>query len=407
MNDHQFVKRQAAMTSFMVLFSIVGIALYGLPFFYDFMVRDFGWTRTEVTSGNALSKLIIGPLFGFIAGYAIDRFGPRRMMMSGIVMAGGALIGLSLMSGMFWVFYLCYMFNALGYVCGGPLPNQVLLSGWFDKSRGKAMGFAYVGIGIGGAIVPLLAAWLISEIGWRGSLGVLGGLMILVALPPAFFVKDPPREQVPGEGDGKSSAIAPISWVFRTPAFYLLALGSFCSIGALGATNQNLKLFLSLDQGYTQMEAARVVFLILTCSIFGRLFMGWLADRWPKKRVMMLIYVLDGSAIPFLFMADQQWAIVVFAVLFGLGLGGEYMILPLVAAELFGVKVLGRLMGVILTADGVAEAVTPMLIAKMRDTTGSYEVGFALLTGLAFLGLFIISFLPRTLAKDPPVAARL
>jgi MFS family permease len=196
----------------MVLFSIVGIALYGLPFFYDFMVRDFGWTRTQVTSGNAFSKLIVGPLFGFVAGYTIDRFGPRRMMMSGIVMAGGALIGLSLMSGMFWVFYLCYLFNALGYVCGGLLPNQVLLSGWCDKSRGKAMGVAYVGIGI----------------------------------------------------------------------------------------------------------------------------------------------------------------------------GGEYMIIPLVAAELFGVKVLGRLLGIILTADGVAEAVTPMVVAGIRDPTGSYDAGFILLTGLAF-----------------------
>lgn len=392
------------MTSFMVLFSIVGIALYGLPFFYDFMVRDFGWTRTQVTSGNAFSKLIVGPLFGFVAGYAIDRFGPRRMMMSGIVMAGGALIGLSLMSGLFWVFYLCYLFNALGYVCGGPLPNQVLLSGWFDKSRGKAMGFAYVGIGIGGAIVPLLAAWLISQIGWRGALGVLGGLMILVALPPAFFVKEPPRDGETGNTEGGKAALAPIGWVFRTPAFYLLAFGSFLSIGALGATNQNLKLFLSLDQGYSQMQAARIAFLILACSIVGRLFMGWLSDRWPKKRVMMLIYLLDGGALPLLFLADQPWAMILFAVMFGLGLGGEYMIIPLVAAELFGVKVLGRLMGVILTADGVAEAVTPMVVAKIRDATGSYDAGFLLLICMAFLGLFTVSFLPRQLKGQAPVA---
>jgi MFS family permease len=405
MNEHRFAQRQAAMTSFMVLFSIVGIALYGLPFFYDFMVRDFGWTRTQVTSGNAFSKLIVGPLFGFVAGYAIDRFGPRRMMMSGIVMAGGALIGLSLMSGLFWVFYLCYLFNALGYVCGGPLPNQVLLSGWFDKSRGKAMGFAYVGIGIGGAIVPLLAAWLISQIGWRGALGVLGGLMILVALPPAFFVKEPPREGEPGNSEGGKAALAPISWVFRTPAFYLLAFGSFLSIGALGATNQNLKLFLSLDQGYSQMQAARIAFLILACSIVGRLFMGWLSDRWPKKRVMMLIYLLDGGALPLLFLADQPWAMILFAVMFGLGLGGEYMIIPLVAAELFGVKVLGRLMGVILTADGVAEAVTPMVVARIRDATGSYDAGFVLLIGMAFLGLLTVSFLPRHLKGQAPGTA--
>lgn len=389
-------KLQVAVTSFLALFSIVGIALYGLPFFYDFMVKEFGWTRTQVTSGNAFSKLFVGPLFGFVAGYMIDKFGPRRMMMTGIVMAGGALIGLSLMSGVFWVFYVCYLFNALGYVCGGPLPNQVLLSRWFDKSRGKAMGFAYVGIGIGGAIVPLLAAWLISVMGWRGALAVLGGLMILIALPAAYFVKESPE----GHVAGPTPAMAPIGHIFRNPAFYLLAFGSFCSIGALGATNQNLKLFLSLDQGYTQMAAAKIAFLILACSIGGRLLMGWLADRWPKKRVMMLIYLLDGSALPFLFFADQPGAMIVFAILFGLGLGGEYMIIPLVVAELFGVKVMGRIMGIILTADGVAEAVTPMVVAKMRDATGSYDAGFALLIGLSFLGLLVISFLPKKRAGE-------
>src|SRR5262247_435887 len=150
-----------AATSFTVLFSIVGLALYGLPFYYDYMVSDFGWSRTQVTSGNALSKLVVGPLFGFFAGWIVDRFGPRRLMIAGILMAGGALIGLGNVSAL-WLFYFFYLFNALGYVCGGPLPNQVLLSRWFDKSRGKAMGFAYLGIGIGGAVVPLVSYGLTS-----------------------------------------------------------------------------------------------------------------------------------------------------------------------------------------------------------------------------------------------------
>src|SRR6266404_2587 len=84
---------QVAMTGFLALFSIVGLALYGLPLYYDFMVKEFGWSRTQVTSGNALSKLVIGPLFGFIAGWVVDRFGPRRLMMAGILMAGGAVVG--------------------------------------------------------------------------------------------------------------------------------------------------------------------------------------------------------------------------------------------------------------------------------------------------------------------------
>jgi MFS family permease len=85
---------QVAVTAFAALFSIVGLALYGLPFFYDFMVTEFGWSRTQVTSGNAYSKLLIGPLFGFSAGWLVDRFGPRWLMLAGIAMAGIALIGL-------------------------------------------------------------------------------------------------------------------------------------------------------------------------------------------------------------------------------------------------------------------------------------------------------------------------
>ena len=124
----------AAATAFLALFSIVGLALYGLPFFYDFMVQQFGWTRGQVTSGNALGKLLIGPAFGFFAGWVVDRFGPKRLMISGILMAGGALIGLGSISTL-PLFYIFYCLNALGYVCGGPLPCQVLLSRWFVKSQ--------------------------------------------------------------------------------------------------------------------------------------------------------------------------------------------------------------------------------------------------------------------------------
>src|SRR6266853_6960268 len=99
---------QAAATAFVVLFCIVGVALWGLPFYYDFMVQQFGWTRAQVTSGNALSKLIVGPIFGFIAGWMVDRFGPRRLMIAGILMAGAALIGLGSIRtlSLFYFFYM-------------------------------------------------------------------------------------------------------------------------------------------------------------------------------------------------------------------------------------------------------------------------------------------------------------
>lgn len=382
---------QVAATAFLSLFSIVGLALYGLPFFYDFMVTEFGWTRAQVTSGNALSKLLVGPLFGFLAGWIVDRFGPRRLMLTGILMAGVALIGLSAMSAL-WMFYFFYLFNALGYVCGGPLPNQVLLSRWFDKSRGKAMGFAYLGIGIGGAIVPLLAYWLTQHLGWHGALRTLGILVILIAFPMAFFVKETPEAQAEKRN---SAPQAPMRPVFRTAAFYLLAIGSMCSIAAVGGISQHIKLFLSLDEGYAQAEIAKIISLVLGASIVGRLLMGWLADRWHKKHVMLLIYLLVASAIPFLFYASSPVMLYVFAIIFGIGVGGDYMIIPLMAAELFGVRVLGRLMGVVLTADGVAESTAPMLVGYLYDVTGSYSVGFTLLIAMALLGAVAVALLPR------------
>jgi MFS family permease len=385
----------AVATAFFALFSIVGFAYYGLPFFYDFFVRELGWTRAQVTSGNAFAKLVVGPLFGFFAGMIVDRFGPRRMMLVGILLAGIAPIGLASTTTLA-ALYACYLMNALGYVTGGPLPNQVLLSRWFDAGRGRAMGIAYLGIGIGGAIVPLLAHALIEAVGWRPALQVLGVLMVVIAFPLAFFVREPAPE---GAGAAAPASRAPeagdsILDVLRRPSFYLLAAGSMASIGAVGGTSQNLKLFFAMDRGMAQGRVAEVISLVLVGSIGGRLLMGWLADRWRRKRVMLLIYLIVASAIPLLWWAPSPATLRAAAVVFGIGLGGDYMIIPLMAADLFGLRRMGRVMGIVLTADGVAEAVMPMAVAALRDHYGSYGPGFAVLVGLAVVGAIAVSALP-------------
>ena len=383
----------AVAAAFFSLFSIVGFAFYGLPFFYDFFVRDLGWTRAQVTSGNAFAKLVIGPLFGFFAGIVVDRYGPRRLMLIGILLAGVAPIGLGATTTLA-AFYTFYLMNATGYVTGGPLPNQVMLSRWFGAGRGKAMGFAYLGIGIGGAIVPLVAHALTEAYGWRTALQILGALMIAVALPFAYFVREPDAEPKTASEAGDPSRDSILD-VLRQPAFYLLAIGSMASIGAVGGTTQNLKLFFAMDRAMAQRAVAELISLVLVGSIAGRLLMGWLADRWPKKRVMLLIYSIVATTIPLLWAAGSEGALRVAAVAFGIGLGGDYMIIPLMAAELFGLRRMGRVMGIVLTADGVAEAVVPMAVAALRDRSGSYGAGFVLLVGLAVVGALAVSFLPR------------
>jgi sugar phosphate permease len=116
---------------------------------------------------------------------------------------------------------------------------------------------------------------------------------------------------------------------------------------------------------------------------------------------MLLIYLIVASAIPPLFLAPTTTTLSVAALLFGIGLGGDYMIIPLMAADLFGLAIMGRVMGVVLTADSVAESLVPMVVAGIRDRTGSYEGGFAVLLALALIGAVAISLLPR-----PTVAAQ-
>ena len=385
-NRHAY---QAAATAFVVLFCIVGVALWGLPFYYDFMVQQFGWTRAQVTSGNALSKLVVGPIFGFLAGWVVDRFGPRRVMMIGTLMAGAALVGLGSISGI-GMFYFFYFLNAIGYVCGGPLPNQILLTQWFDRSRGKAMGFAYIGIGVGGATVPWISHMLVQHFGWQTALRILGLLIVVVSFPLALLVKELPNARAAsGSLTYQSPKVA-----FKHASFYLLTLGSMCSVAAISGTQQNLKLLLSLDRHFTQRDAASVLSMVLACSIIGRLLMGWLADRFSKKYVMLLTYLLVAAGIPLMFLGTTRPVLYASAAIFGIGLGGDYMIVPLMTAEIFGIEILGRLMGVILTAGGVAEAAAPWVIGHLRDATGNYFASCFVLVAVALLGAIAVLGLP-------------
>jgi sugar phosphate permease len=259
------------------------------------------------------------------------------------------------------------------------------------------MGIAYIGIGVGGMLVPQIARGLTANFGWHSALMILGFLMIAIALPMAWFVKEYPEHHVEKIKHEPRTHITPI---LRSWPFYLLVIGSMCSIGAVAGTVQNLKLFFSIDLKFTQEVAANILSIILGSSIAGRLLMGWLADRMPKKYVMVLIYSLVALSIPLLYFASTPGVIYIFAFLFGVALGGDYMIIPLMAAELFGLKVMGRVMGLVITADGVAEALAPMLAAWLRDKSGSYADGFAALIILALVGTIAVSLLPRTTEKQ-------
>jgi MFS family permease len=391
-------------TSFLALFAIVGLCLYGIPWFYHHYVSELGWTRGQVTSGNALAKLLIGPAFGFFAGWLIDRIGPRRPMIVGVLLAATALVGLSYVTTL-PAFYLFFSFNALAYVFAGPLPNQVLLSRHFPggAGRGRAMGVAYLGIGIGFLVVTPIAAALSSAFGWRVAMRGLAVLVVVAAMPLVLRLRDS-ASVAPHE---PGAAPASMRSVVRSGSFYLLLIGSMASVGAVGGANQNLMLFLKLDQRLSEAAATSVVFFAAAMSLIGRLGAGWLADHLGPKRVMLIVYTLVMAAMLMLVAMPAGRATYAFSVVFGLGLGGEYLIIPLMAASLFGTATLGRVMGIVITADGIAEAALPYVAGKLRDVTGSYVLSFEVLAATAAVGAIAVAFLPgRPKAGSPRIAPR-
>jgi MFS family permease len=394
-------------TAFFSLFAIVGLVLYGLPMYYDFFKTELNLSYKEVTYGNAFSKVAVAILFGFIAGRLVDRIGPRRPMIFGIVCVAIALVGLSTVTS-FGLFLLFWVFNALGYLFGGPLPNQVLLSRHFKLTRGRAMGIAYVGIGVGFFFVPQISKLLIGWVGWRDALKILAVIVVVVAMPLVLMLREGNAPAPAGGAPGGGAPPAPLSSVLKSRSFYLLALGSMASIGAVGGANQHLKLLLTKNLNWSQSDAFNLLSVVALASLVGRLGSGWLADRIGAKRVMLIIYSLVACATLILVLGPTGSGLYVFAVVFGLGLGGEYMIIPLMAAELFGTAILGRVMGIVLAADGIAEATFPILAGHLRDVTGSYTMSWQVLTGLAAAGAVCIMLLPASgavAAKPPRVEA--
>ncbi len=394
---------RVAGASFLNLFAIVGIMYYSFPVFYAPLIEDFHWSRAQVTAGFAVSIIFIGPLFGISAGFLIDRFGPKRILLFGLFSAAGAFLGYGFMTAL-WMFYLLYFMQTAGYVTAGPIPNQVLISRWFDRWRGRAMGLAYVGAGVGGAVAPILAQFLVSHIGWRGAMHVISAGILLVLVPISLLIiKNRPADlglrpdgQKAGENQPPPTTaegrLLALREVLKTRDFWLIALGSFLSVGAIGGIIQHFVLFLR-DRNFAPEKAAGVMSFLLISSILGRLVMGWLADRIPKKYVMLLAFSAVAAAIPVLYAGNLTKLVYVFAFVFGFGMGADYMLIPLVTAECFGVRSLGKIMGIVITTDSLGQALAPVLVGRLYDLNRNYNLAFALVAVAAAIGAIAVLFI--------------
>lgn len=385
-----------------------GIPYYNISFFYDYFARDFGWTREDITLGFPLAAALtiwVGPLL-------IHRFSPRKLILIGTGLSCIALMGFGKMGGALWVYYMFWVFYTVGYFLSGPPPHQIMVSHWYRRNRGKAMAIVYVGVGLMGSVGSFLVKPLTEWFGYHAALMILGGMLFLAWPLVIFVMKDKPSDigQNP-DGDPeppREQAIVSRTFaeLFSSYAFWLLLIGSLCSIGSIGAVNFHMK-FVFLDQGFTkgpEVDGAwrTASILILWSSIAGRLSIGYFADRFSKKWVMFVTYFIVAATIPLLLQVHpgSDFYLYAFAVLFGFGMGADYMMIPLMAAEVFGVNSLARAMAVILPVNTIGQTWFPYLVSHLQRTMNGYQGALMVVLAVAMTGALAIALLPRHSAVE-------
>jgi len=388
-----------------------GLPYYNMPFFYDYYAKEYHWSKPDITLGFPLAALFtlwVGPIL-------VHRYPPRTLLLIGSTMTALAFAGFSQMKGNLNTYYAMWFIYTIGYIFSGPIPHQVLISQWFKKNRSFAMGITYVGVGFVGSAGAYIVKGITAATDFRTCLLALGGIVLLVWPIALLVIKNKPSD-IGQNADGAAVATAdskaeplPFSHLTKRLAFWLLVIGSACSIGSIGSVNQHMK-FVFEDQGFKDQAErdaawAAASAAILWSSIAGRLLIGWLADRYPKKYVMTATYFLVAATIPLLLMVrpNDPTSLYLFAILFGFGMGADYMLIPLMAADVFGVNTLARAMAIILPTDTIGQTWFPWVVAKLRQSLGNYDQAMMAVFAMAFIGAVAIALLPKQGGTDDEV----
>lgn len=396
--------------AFLTLGLAVGLPYFGMTFFYDYFEKPiaeggFGWSRTTITFGLPLGTLVtlwVGPLLA-------PRFSPRALILVGTGLTAFTLISFGRLNGNVWLYWLLWLVYMTGNVFSGVLTHQVILSNWFVKRRGLALAIAYLGISVIGALsARLIAQPLTATFGFRAALQIMGGL-VLLSWPFVLFVfRDRPAERnlwPDGEVDHRQPApeaqpvaALPFTQILRDRLFWLLLLGGSFSAGAIGAISQHLKLFLK-DSGFTNQQVLDDVFsqtllIVLITSAVGRLIIGQMSDRLPKKLAVTLAFLPLLAAFPLLFWVEAPAIPMLFALCFGLATGGDFLLTALMAGDRYSVAALPSVLAILLPVMTVGQTWFPYLVALLREQFGTYQLPMSLAFGMAVASWLCLLALP-------------
>jgi len=375
----------AAALGLVVSYGPIVLATFGV--FFEPLHREFRWSRAELSTAVSLSTLLVAVIQP-ACGRLVDRWGARRVVLSSLLLFGATLLALSAIRGHLGHIYLGYLLLGLFGAGTTPVPYSRVVSRWFDRRRGIALGLSLTGFGIGMLVMPVLAHALIARWGWRMAYLALGATIMGGVVPViALLLRERP-EEMGMFPDGERSALNParhnreigggMSWAEarRTTTFWKIAVAFFLISTSVHACLVHFVPML-VDRGFPAERAVRAASLFGLAILCGRLTAGYLMDRFFAPYVVASMFGAVLGGLVFLWLGALGGFPFLAAFLLGLGLGMDT--LAYLVTRYFGLSAFGEIYGYAFAGVLVGGSAGPFFLGMIFQWVGSYEPGLEVL----------------------------
>lgn len=387
--------------AFLCVFIMSGCGFYAFSLFVKPLQADFGWDRGGIMTAFAVYYLVMGVASPFV-GRLVDRYGARKVIAIGAVIGGLGFILLSLMNNL-WYFYGGYIVTGIGMAAIGTVPASVVVSNWFKKRRGTAIGLMSAGVGAGGFVLaPFVGGYLIPNFSWRASYLALALLtwmliplvLLVIKTKPADMGLYPdgmpaPEAMAVTEASLSASEGLSLKVALATPALWLIAVSFLASAFSHVGVIQSQVPYLE-DIGFPVAAAAGALGGVGLGSLIGKLGFGWLCDRIQPKYACCISLVLQLVSIIILMSVQPVSPLAIiwlYAIVMGLGTGGWLPTMSMLISASFGSASYGAIFGMVILAQNVGIATGPLMAGYMYDTMNTYHWAFIILSALYIVAI--------------------
>lgn len=394
---------------FICAFIYSGVGYYAFSLFLKPLNLEFGWSRGTISAAFTVFYVAVALASPFI-GRVTDRYGPKKVICTGALIAGLGFALLSLTRSL-WHFYVAYALVGVGMTGVGFIPISTLVSNWFSKRRGTVLGITMIGIGLGGLVLaPVIGVHLIPNFGWSYSYLALALLTWGVVIPIALLVIKTKPEDMGLYPDGveapeavaKASPLTSEGWTVKmslvTSTFWLIAVAfATTSFGNTGVIQHQVPHL--TDIGFDVATAATALGSVGFGSAIGKFGFGWLNDRIPAKYCATIAFVFMAAAV-IIFMniglATSTGIVWLYVILMGLGIGGWAPNTSMLISTNFGLASYGAIYGMLNLPMMLATAFGPLTAGFIYDATKTYHWVF-----IISLTLYVISIAAILMVRRP------